>query len=118
MFSRKQGKVRGTPNAKQTLDADMTHSIARLRPGPLDIHAHVLPPALLADLARGRRPGFAVEVGSDGGRRLTLGGKRMMNPVPPGMDSLEIREKTMAEQGVAAQLISPWIALVPNYLPE
>ena len=96
----------------------MTHSIARLRPGPLDIHAHVLPPSLLADLTHGRRPGFAVEVGSDGGRRLTLGGKRMMNPVPPGMDTLEIRLRTMEEQGVAAQLISPWIALVPNHLPE
>jgi aminocarboxymuconate-semialdehyde decarboxylase len=96
----------------------MIHSIARLRPGPLDIHAHVLPPALLAELARGRRAGFSVDGGSDGGRRVTLGGKQMRNPVPPGMDSLEIRLKTMEEQGVSAQLISPWIALVPNYLPE
>jgi aminocarboxymuconate-semialdehyde decarboxylase len=92
----------------------MTTSIARLRPGPLDIHAHVLPPALLAELARGRRAGFAV----DGERRVTLGGKQMRNPVPPGMDSLEIRLKTMEEQGISAQLISPWIALVPNYLRE
>jgi aminocarboxymuconate-semialdehyde decarboxylase len=34
------------------------------------------------------------------------------------MDSLEIRFRTMEEQGVSAQLLSPWIALVPNYLQE
>ena len=96
----------------------MTDPVTRLRPGPLDIHAHVLPPALLAELARGRRAGFSVDSGSDGGRRVTLGGKQRRNPVPPGMDSLEIRLKTMEEQGVSAQLISPWIALLPNYLPQ
>ncbi|HWT30430.1 MAG TPA: amidohydrolase family protein [Propylenella sp.] len=90
----------------------------RLRPGPIDIHAHVMPPALLDSLTRSRRPGFAVEAGADGGRRVTLGGREMRNPVPPAMDSLEIRFRTMEEQGISAQLISPWIALVPNHLQE
>ena len=96
----------------------MTSKIAGLKPGPIDIHAHILPPALLAELARGSRPGFSVEVDGDGGRRVALGGKPMRNPVPAAMDSMEIRLHTMEEQSVSAQLLSPWIALVPNYLAE
>ena len=96
----------------------MTSDKAGLKPGPIDIHAHVLPPTLLASLARAARPGFGMEVGADGGRRVTLGAKPMRNPVPPAMDSLEIRFRTMEEQGVSAQLLSPWIALVPNHLQE
>jgi aminocarboxymuconate-semialdehyde decarboxylase len=96
----------------------MPEDIARLSPGPIDVHAHILPPALLDQLARAPRPGFAMEVGGDGGRRVTLGGRTMRNPVPPGMDSLEIRLREMERQGVSAQLMSPWIALVPNHLEE
>ena len=96
----------------------MTNQNARLRPGPIDIHAHVMPPPLLDSLARRPRPGFAMQVGADGGRRVTLGGREMRNPLPPAMDSLEIRFRTMEEQGVSAQVLSPWIALVPNHLQE
>ena len=96
----------------------MSSKTADFTPGPIDIHAHVLPPTLLAELARGSRPGFAVEIGSDGGRRVTLGGKPMRNPVPVAMDSMEARLRTMEEQGVSAQVLSPWIALVPNHLEE
>jgi aminocarboxymuconate-semialdehyde decarboxylase len=96
----------------------MTRKTAGLRAGPIDIHAHIFPPTLLGKLARGSRPGFSMGVGSEGERRVTLGGKPMRNPVPPAMDSMEIRLRTMEEQGVSAQLLSPWIALAPNYLDE
>jgi aminocarboxymuconate-semialdehyde decarboxylase len=91
---------------------------AGLRSGPIDIHAHVLPPSLLGELSRGSRSGFSMEVGNDGGRRITLARREMRNPVPAAMDSMEIRLRTMEEQGVSAQLLSPWIALVPNHAEE
>ncbi len=95
----------------------MDRSIAGLRPGPLDIHAHVVPAALMARLASGARAGFGMETG-EGGRRLVLGGKPMRMPVMPAMDSIELRLQAMEEQGVAAQLVSPWIALADYTLPE
>src|SRR5688500_6545179 len=96
----------------------MTEKIAGLRPGPLDMHAHILPKSLLERLQQRKRAGFELEIGPDGARRLTLGGNRMRMPVLPGMDSMEIRLRTMDEQGVSAQVLSPWIALVPNHLGE
>jgi aminocarboxymuconate-semialdehyde decarboxylase len=95
----------------------MNQKIAGLRPGPLDIHAHVVPGKLIEKLAGGARAGFGVER-ADGGRRLVLGGEPMRMPVMPAMDSLDIRLKTMEEQGVSAQLVSPWIALANYRLSE
>lgn len=82
----------------------------RLRPGPIDIHAHIVPEGLIARFESGERPGYAASRGEDG-IRVTLGGKPSRMPLLPGMVSLDIRERTMAEQGVATQLLSPWIAL-------
>lgn len=39
-------------------------------------------------------------------------------PLLPGMVALDIRERTMAEQGVGSQLLSPWIALCDYSLGE
>ncbi|MYZ50480.1 amidohydrolase family protein [Propylenella binzhouense] len=95
----------------------MPDRLAKLRPGPLDIHAHIVPRAFMDRLASGDRPGFGVEL-QDGRRHLVIGGKAMKAPVLPGMDSMEIRFRTMEEMGVAAQLVSPWIALANYALPE
>lgn len=95
----------------------MNEAIAGLRPGPLDIHAHVVPARLMERLASGARPGFGVETG-EAGRRLVIGGKPMRMSVTPAMDSLDIRLQAMEEQGVAAQLVSPWIALADYTLSE
>jgi aminocarboxymuconate-semialdehyde decarboxylase len=95
----------------------MNDRIARLRPGPLDIHTHVLPPALMERLEAGEREGLAIETAADG-KRLVLGGRRSPAPLLPGLYSMDIRLRTMAEHGVAAQLLSPWIGLVPNHLGE
>jgi len=90
----------------------------RLNAGPIDMHAHIVPPAFLKAIETSGRPGFSLARDKEGGRRLTLGGKPMQNPIMAAMDSMEIRQKTMAEQGVAAQIVSPWIALIPNPLEE
>ncbi|MDQ3560914.1 MAG: amidohydrolase [Pseudomonadota bacterium] len=95
----------------------MNEAIARLLPGPLDIHAHVVPADLMRRLAGGARAGFGVEV-TDGARRLMIGGEPMRMPVMPAMDNVEMRLKAMEEQGVAAQLVSPWVALCNYRLDE
>jgi|HigsolmetaAR203D_1030402.scaffolds.fasta_scaffold00048_67 aminocarboxymuconate-semialdehyde decarboxylase len=97
----------------------MHDAVTRLRPGPIDIHAHIMPERLVSRLAAGERPGFRVDVDDEGRSwvRLGEGGPRM--PLPAGMTDLPLRLKTMEEQGVAAQLLSPWIALAAYHLgPE
>jgi aminocarboxymuconate-semialdehyde decarboxylase len=92
----------------------MRSRIARLRPGPLDIHAHVVPDGLVTRLAKADRPGFGVETGDE--PRLIVGGAPMRRPVTPEMRDVDLRREAMARQGVAAQLVSPWIALVNDRL--
>ncbi|HEX9906369.1 MAG TPA: amidohydrolase family protein [Propylenella sp.] len=94
----------------------MDPHLARLRPGPLDIHSHAAPEGLIRRVAAARRPGFGIEPGEP--PRLVLGGEPMRMPVVHAMRDLEFRLKTMDKQGVAAQLISPWIALVGHRLSE
>jgi aminocarboxymuconate-semialdehyde decarboxylase len=89
----------------------------RLRPGPIDIHAHIVPEGLIARFEAGERAGYAASRGEDG-IRVTLAGKPSRMPLLPGMVALDIRERTMAEQGVASQLLSPWIALCDYTLGE
>lgn len=84
--------------------------IAKLRRGPLDIHAHVAPEGLLKRIAESGRPGFGVE--DSEGKRLIVGGAPMRQPLMPAMHIVDMRLKAMEEQEVAAQLVSPWIALV------
>jgi aminocarboxymuconate-semialdehyde decarboxylase len=92
----------------------MDPCIERLRPGPFDIHAHVIPDGLVERLAKAGRPGFGVETGE--GTRLVVGGAPLRRPIMPEMRDVDLRLKTMEEQGVAAQLVSPWIALVNDRL--
>ena len=44
-----------------------------LRPGPMDVHAHVVPEGLMDRLGPGERTGFAAETSANGERRITLG---------------------------------------------
>jgi aminocarboxymuconate-semialdehyde decarboxylase len=88
-----------------------------LKAGPLDVHAHIMPERLIERIAAGERAGFAVEV-TDKGRFVRLGERGPRLSVLPGMADMDIRLKTMAEQGVSAQLLSPWIALAAYHLGE
>lgn len=92
----------------------MDPRIARLRPGPLDIHTHVVPDGLFTRIARAGRPGFEVEAGEE--PRLVIAGNPLRRPAMPAMRLADLRLSAMAEQGVAAQLVSPWIALVNDRL--
>lgn len=89
----------------------------RLRPGPIDIHAHIVPEGLLRRFETGERAGFSVDRGADG-LRVTLGGKAARAPLAPGMSDMALREQAMAGQGIAAQILSPWIALCDYGLGE
>lgn len=95
----------------------MNDGIARLRPGPVDIHAHTVPAGLMSRLGKGARTGFGLQA-ADAGSRLVIGGKPMRMPVMAAMHDIDIRLRTMEEQGVSAQVISPWIALVDYGLGE
>jgi aminocarboxymuconate-semialdehyde decarboxylase len=68
-------------------------------------------------LEKGERPGLSLETSADG-KRIILARRRPPVPLLPGLYSLDIRLRTMAEHGVSAQLLSPWIGLVPNHLGE
>jgi aminocarboxymuconate-semialdehyde decarboxylase len=92
----------------------MTSPLSRLKPGPFDIHTHVVPQALIQRLAPAPRKGFGLDT-SDG-TRLVIGGAPMRAPVMPAMYDVEMRLKAMQQQGVAVQLVSPWIALVNDRL--
>lgn len=114
LAARTNGRAALTSERKHPMHA----TIAALRAGPLDCHAHIVPDGLMKRLAAGRREGFGVESGGDGGRRLAIGGEAMRMPVRPEMHQLELRLQAMQQQGVAAQLVSPWIALADYRLPE
>jgi aminocarboxymuconate-semialdehyde decarboxylase len=92
----------------------MDPRIASLRPGPFDIHAHVVPDGLVRRLSDANRTGFGVDTSE--GTRLVVGGTPMRRPIEAAMRDPDLRLKTMDEQGVAAQLVSPWIALVNDRL--
>jgi aminocarboxymuconate-semialdehyde decarboxylase len=94
----------------------MDPRIARLRPGPFDIHTHVVPDGLVNRVAKANRPRFEVESSDE--PRLVIDGKALRRPAMPSMRLAEPRLKAMEEQGVAAQLVSPWIALVNDRLGD
>lgn len=94
----------------------MQSKIEILRPGPLDIHAHVVPESLLKRLAGSGRAGFGAER-SAAGVRLVIGGVEARRPLMRGMHETEPRLQVMHEQGVSAQVLSPWIGLVNDTLP-
>jgi aminocarboxymuconate-semialdehyde decarboxylase len=94
----------------------MTSSL--LRHGPLDVHAHVVPEPLLERLGAGAPAGFSVETTDDGRPRVIRGGEPLAPPLMRGMHALEPRLRVMDEQGVAVQLLSPWVSLTGYHLSE
>jgi len=93
-------------------------TLAPLRPGPVDVHAHVAPQGLLDRFAGGERPGFSAERLADGRVKVGLAGKPPGPPLAAGMVDLAVRLADMDAMGVAAQLVSPWVALSPTSMAE
>lgn len=82
-----------------------------LRSGPIDVHAHIVPESLLERFSAGERPGFSVETVEGGRRRVIFGGRTLNPPLLPGMTDMKIRLADMEKQGVAVQILSPWVQL-------
>lgn len=89
----------------------MTSPLAPLDDGPIDVHSHIVPEALLARFEAGERDGFRVEPADGGRRRVVLGGRVLNPPLLPAMTDMALRLADMDSQGVTAQILSPWVQL-------
>ncbi|WP_028923403.1 amidohydrolase family protein [Pseudonocardia acaciae] len=90
------------------------------RPDPpsriVDVHAHAVPPDLLAALRsrrRGSSPGSLPELGGDDRIRF---GSRSTPPVSPALTDAAARLAAMDDTGVDVQVVSPWLELSPDEL--
>jgi aminocarboxymuconate-semialdehyde decarboxylase len=82
-----------------------------LQSGPIDVHSHIVPEALLARFEAGERENFRVEHAEGGRRRVVLGGRVVNPPLLPAMTDMALRLADMEKQGVAVQILSPWVQL-------
>jgi aminocarboxymuconate-semialdehyde decarboxylase len=80
------------------------------RPRAVDVHAHILPTALLEALKGQRCNGFPT-VGDDG--RLVFG-QRITSKPPGELGNVNLRLRDMDRMGVDMQVVSPWIELSPT----
>jgi aminocarboxymuconate-semialdehyde decarboxylase len=76
----------------------------------LDVHAHVVPPSLLAELADGstKTQGFSADR-TDKGWVVTVPGAGPTRPVGARMTDPGPRREWMARTGVTGQVLSPWM---------
>lgn len=76
----------------------------------IDIHGHGVPPALIdeARLRGGSYGGIRVE-GSDDSPVFTFPGANPLRPLIPGMADGVKRRQWLAGNGIAAQLVAPWL---------
>jgi aminocarboxymuconate-semialdehyde decarboxylase len=89
----------------------MSAPLPPLEAGPIDVHSHIVPEALLSRIAAANREGFSVETVEGGRRRVTLGGRVLNPPLMPAMTDMALRLADMDKQGVTAQILSPWVQL-------
>lgn len=85
--------------------ADVKGSKRVLKLGPLDVHAHYLPPELLTLCDAGALgPRVTLE---NGGRTVNINGYLMPRDQERGSEASEVRVSDMDKAGVAVQLLSP-----------
>jgi aminocarboxymuconate-semialdehyde decarboxylase len=88
------------------------------RPAAVDIHAHVVPPALLADLAAGRLRFPHVELRqAEGGQVMAFNGGPPTRPIAAGLTDPGPRTAWLAEHGIARQVLSGWLDIFGYELP-
>jgi aminocarboxymuconate-semialdehyde decarboxylase len=76
----------------------------------VDAHAHVVPVALLDDVAAGRARFPGVEVRrTDDGMTASFAGGPPTRPVPPGLVDRDRRLAWLDEQGLAHQVMAGWL---------
>jgi aminocarboxymuconate-semialdehyde decarboxylase len=84
----------------------------------MDVHAHVAPPHLLADLAAGRARFPHVEVRRhEGGHVVAFGGGAPTRPVAAGLTDPGRRAAWLTEQGIGCQVVSGWLDSFGYELP-
>jgi len=84
----------------------------------VDVHAHAVPSALVAELAAGRIrfPHVAVErIGS--GHALAFGGGPPTRPIAAGLTDAGRRDAWLTEQGIARQVVGGWLDMFGYELP-
>jgi aminocarboxymuconate-semialdehyde decarboxylase len=84
----------------------------------VDVHAHAVPSALVADLAAGRVrfPHVAVQrVGS--GHALAFGGGPPTRPIAAGLTDAGLRDAWLTRQGIARQVVGGWLDIFGYELP-
>jgi aminocarboxymuconate-semialdehyde decarboxylase len=83
-----------------------------------DVHAHAVPPGLLADLAAGRVRFPHVTVARPGpGYALAFGDGPPTRPVSPGLTDADQRAAWLALQGVGRQVVGGWLDIFGYELP-
>jgi aminocarboxymuconate-semialdehyde decarboxylase len=88
-------------------------------PPVIDVHAHVVPPALIADLVAGRLRFPHVELRPHGDTHtVSFNGGTPTRPVAAGLTDLSKRLAWMAEQGVDRQVVGGWLDIFGYDLDE
>lgn len=90
-----------------------------MKPVTIDIHAHHVPPAVLAALEKRPReyPGVALLWEEDGGCRFAFDGRPPTRPLRQDMRDLDAQRRWMKEQGVDHQLLATWLDIAGYTLP-
>lgn len=86
-------------------------------PRTIDVHTHIIPPALLAALRRdGARYGADLRA-QDGREVLYLAGDAKPRPIQASLVDVDQRLAAMDRQGIDVQVLSTWIDLSAYRLP-
>ncbi|MGH9069250.1 MAG: amidohydrolase family protein [Acidimicrobiales bacterium] len=76
----------------------------------IDVHAHIVPTAVLDLVRAGEFPDVTVEEADDG-RPFLAAGRDRLGPFQPSMTDLERRLGWLTERGIGQQWVSPWLDL-------
>lgn len=84
-------------------------------PGAVDVHGHAVPETVLRLIEESgdRFGGLSVERG-EAGIVVTLPGGQRLRPLPAGMTEGESRKRWRHREGVADQLVAPWLDIQGN----
>jgi aminocarboxymuconate-semialdehyde decarboxylase len=82
--------------------------VTRVSPTVTDVHAHVVPPTLLAGLAKSPAAGFSA-TSTDNGWTVSVPGVGETRPIGARMTEPVARRKWLAGTGVTRQVLSPWM---------
>lgn len=74
----------------------------------LDVHAHIVPPTLLTDLAETEHNGFSARR-TDAGWVVSVPGGGDTRPIRPRMTETGPRQAWLVEHGIGKQVLSPWL---------